>query len=201
MLAHLAFLKTLPCPTFNCQMRITIHSKVFVINELEYNKIPERNSIAIRTLFQICDVRSILQMWKALLFDYSVILISSQASLQFYIAEALKQLIFPLAWQHVYIQPAGQEMRGLTDAPFPKIICCSPLDFDFNYFTELQESEPTMNMAILDIDSSFTNQINVPTLENEGDTLRVLNTLKNKRIYQSDYAFSCMYKEFDEEEH
>ena len=90
MLAHLAFLKTLPCPTFNSRMNITIHSKRFVVDELQFNKIPERNSIAIRTLFQICDVRSILQMWKSLLFDCSVILISSQASLQFYIAEALK---------------------------------------------------------------------------------------------------------------
>lgn len=51
MLAHLAFLKTLPCPSFNTQLNITLYKKNFLINELEYKKIPQRNSIAIQTLF------------------------------------------------------------------------------------------------------------------------------------------------------
>jgi hypothetical protein len=36
MLAHLAFLKTLPCPSFNTQLNITMYKKNFLINELEY---------------------------------------------------------------------------------------------------------------------------------------------------------------------
>jgi hypothetical protein len=90
MLAHLAYLKTVPCPSFNTKLNITFYNKVLTINEKEFEKIPCKNSIAIETLFEILDVRSILYMWKAMLFDYSLILISTQTSLQFYVAEALK---------------------------------------------------------------------------------------------------------------
>lgn len=83
-------------------------------------------------------------------------------------------------------------MRGYTDAPFPKIICCSPLDFSYDYFMELKDDLPEQKFAILDIDGSYTSEIELPSMENEGRDLRVLNTLKNKRIQQSDYAFSCM---------
>ena len=41
---------------------------------------------------------------------------------------------------------------------------------------------PEQRFAILDIDGSYTNEIDLPSLENEGRDLRVLNTLKNKRI-------------------
>ena len=90
MLAHLAYLKTIPCPSFNSKLRIHFYKKLVIINEQEFFTIPNRNTIAIETLFDILDVRSILYMWKAMLFDCSLILISSSTSLQFYVAEALK---------------------------------------------------------------------------------------------------------------
>jgi hypothetical protein len=107
-------------------------------------------------LFEILDVRSILYMWKALLFDCSVILISTQNSLQFYVAEALKQLLFPLTWQHSYIQPAGFNLAAYAESPTPVIFCCSPLSLDFEYFLALEEGGMG-NYAILDIDGSYTN--------------------------------------------
>jgi len=103
MLAHIAYLKTIPCPSFNSKHRIQFNRKLMIINEQEFFTIPNRNTIAIETLFDILDVRSILYMWKAMVFDCSLILISTQTSLQFYVAEALKQLLFPLTWQYSYI--------------------------------------------------------------------------------------------------
>ena len=81
MLAHLAFLKTLPCPGYNTLMEIAFYKSRFKIDEKKYDLVPHRNSIAIQMLFQTVDVKSILYMWKALLFDCSIILISSQQSL------------------------------------------------------------------------------------------------------------------------
>jgi hypothetical protein len=112
-------------------------------------------------LFDTLDVRSILYMWKAMLFDASIILISQCNNLQFYVAEALKQLIFPLTWQHSYIQPAGKPLRDYVESPSPVIFCCSPLDTDFEYFDKLQKSGFN-NLAIIDIDGSYTNDLQFP---------------------------------------
>ena len=40
MLAHIAFLKTLPCPSFNTKLNIKLFKKEFIINELESVAIP-----------------------------------------------------------------------------------------------------------------------------------------------------------------
>ena len=88
-------------------------------------------------MFEVLDVKTIIYCWKALLFDTSLILISSSTSLQFYIAEALKQLLFPLTWQHNYIQPANEDLLDYAESPVPIIFCVSPLVKDFDQFEEL----------------------------------------------------------------
>lgn len=181
MLAHIAFLKTLPCPSFNTKLNISFFKKQFIIDEMDYMEIPHRNSIAINMLFNVLDVRSILYMWKALLFDCHVILISSQTSLQFYVAEALKQLLFPLTWQHSYVQPAGPDLSDLAESPSPLIFCCSDLHMGFDHFERLEEQGFT-NLAILDIDGSYTNNKQFKVMPNEGNVMRTLNNFKNKML-------------------
>ena len=73
------------------------------MTEPNYNEIPDKNQIAIRVLFEMLDVRTIIYCWKAILFDQTLVLISSQYSLQFYIAQALLQLVFPLTFQYAYV--------------------------------------------------------------------------------------------------
>lgn len=102
-LSHMAFLKTIPCPSFNTLYNISFLNKTLIVEKGPFHLIPESNQIAIKVLFEILDIHSILFCWKALLFDYSLVLISSQYSLQFNVAEALKQLMFPLTWQNNYI--------------------------------------------------------------------------------------------------
>ncbi len=48
------------------------------------------------------------------------------------------------------------------------------------------------NLAILDIDGSYTNDHKFSSVENEGYAMRALNTLKNRRIQKYDYAFKEM---------
>jgi len=51
MLAHLAFLKTLPCPSYNTLMEIGFYKSKFKIDEKKYSLVPHRSSIAIQMLF------------------------------------------------------------------------------------------------------------------------------------------------------
>ena len=81
MLTHVAYLKTLPSPSINSKMLIEFHEKTLILDEPVLYSIPNRNQIAIETMFEILDVRSILYLWKAIIFDFSLILISSQTSL------------------------------------------------------------------------------------------------------------------------
>ena len=76
-LTYVAYLKTLPCPVINCRILIEFHQKTLILDEGPLFTIPHRNSIAIETLFEILDVRTILYMWKAIIFDHSLILIST----------------------------------------------------------------------------------------------------------------------------
>lgn len=88
-LSHLAFLMSIPCPTFNTRFYIEFFDKTLTLTEPRYDEIPDKNQLAIRVLFEMLDVRTILYCWKAILFDKTLVLISSQYSLQFYIAQAL----------------------------------------------------------------------------------------------------------------
>lgn len=59
------------------RMNISFYTKKVRIEEQEFKNIPHRGSLAIQLLFNLVDVRSILYMWKAMLFDCHVILIST----------------------------------------------------------------------------------------------------------------------------
>lgn len=88
-LCHLAFLASIPCPSFNTRYHIEFFGKTLTFFEPNYDEVPDKNKLAIRMLFDMLDVRTIIYCWKALLFDHTLVLISSQYSLQFYIAQAL----------------------------------------------------------------------------------------------------------------
>ena len=50
-IAKIAFLKTLPCPSFNTKFNIELHNKTLVIEEGPFNAIPNNNDIALKLLF------------------------------------------------------------------------------------------------------------------------------------------------------
>ena len=108
---------------------------------------------------------------------------------QFYIAEALKQLLFPLTWQHNYIQPANDDLLDYADSPVPIIFCVSPIVKDFEQFELDIKSANFMNMAVCDIDGSFTNDVKFPVIQYEKEYIRTIMNLKNEQISQFDNAF------------
>ena len=161
-ITHIAYLKTIPSPPFSTIFKVQILDRVFTNKENGYDEIPHKNEMPIKVLFDCLDVKTILYCWKALLFDKTLILISSQYSLQFYIAEALKQLLYPLTWQNSYIQPGNPDLIGLADGAIRVIYGSHPNDASYEDFEEMARSNP--DIAICDIDASFTNNIELPTI-------------------------------------
>lgn len=72
LIAHLAFLRTIPAPPFNSVFNVHCLNQVFVFKEQSFDQIPNRNQHAIKILFDVLDVKSIFYCFKALLFDKTV---------------------------------------------------------------------------------------------------------------------------------
>ena len=82
-LTHLAFLASIPCPTFNTRFKIQFVDKELIIVEPKYTDLPNKNQDCIQLLYKLLEPRTILYCWKALLFDYKLVLMSSNYSSQF----------------------------------------------------------------------------------------------------------------------
>ena len=67
----------------------------------------------------------------------------------------------------------------------PIIFCVSSLVKNFDEFEELIEASSFGNMAVCDIDGSFTNEsdkMKFPKIERERDYIRAIMNLKNDQI-------------------
>jgi hypothetical protein len=69
---------------------------------------------------------------------------------------------------------------------------------DFDYFMELEREGGMGNLAILDIDGSYTNNQKFQSMNNEQSFLRTLNNLKNRKISKYDYAYVEQVTQDDE---
>ena len=90
--------------------------------------------------------------------------------------------MFPLTWQHNYIQPANDDLLDYADSPVPIIFCVSPIVKDFDQFELDIKSANFMNMAVCDIDGSFTNDCKYPVIQYEKEYIRTIMNLKNEQI-------------------
>ena len=81
LLSHVSFLGTIPGPTFNTRFNIELLGRTLTLTEPDYDEIPDRNQIAITTLFKVLDLRSIILCWKAIILQKTLILVSDQYQL------------------------------------------------------------------------------------------------------------------------
>ena len=95
LVAHVAFLRTVPAPVFNSEVNITFMDSVINLKENRFNVLPHKNQECIRILTECLDFQTILKCIKALIFDRTLIVLSAELSLLFNVVEGLKQLIFP----------------------------------------------------------------------------------------------------------
>ena len=91
------------------------------------------------------------------------------------------------------MQPASASRLGYVSSPFGIIFTCSHTVQHFEYFEEKNRTKK--NIAICDIDGSFTNNLDFPELEDEKRILRSLSALKNFKGAKFDSAFHEIYHE------
>ena len=111
MISHIAYLRTIPAPTFNSQITIKFMDNYINLRENRFNMLPHKNNDAIRVLIDCLDFRTILLCWKALIFEKTLVVLSYETSLLFNIVEGLKQLIFPFTVDFHQILPANEVYR------------------------------------------------------------------------------------------
>jgi hypothetical protein len=99
------------------------------------------------------------------------VLVSSQQSLQFAVADALKQLLFPMSWQFYCVQPANEALLGHAAGILPVIFCLNDTIAGFDYLQEMYNRDT----AVWDIDACFTNSIDQPKIPEEQVYIRPLN--------------------------
>jgi hypothetical protein len=63
-------------------------------------------------LFEVLDVGQVLALYKSLMLEQRVIVISRQRHLLFCICEALRMLMFPLSWMHIYVPNISEHFLG-----------------------------------------------------------------------------------------
>ena len=96
-------------------------------------------------------------------------------------AEALKQLLFPMVWQNFYILPGNENIVDKATGIMICIYGSDPMVHGYDFFDMYDDSSQPPR-AICDIDACYTNNLPLPQLPDEQMYIRVLNTLKNTRI-------------------
>jgi len=96
------------------------------------------------------------------------------------VAEALRQLLFPMTWQNRYIQPGSENLVGYCDGTIILIYGSNSMINSFDYFDGLQHPD----IVICDIDAGYTNniaqfnnQIDMPLIPDEAMYIRILNVM------------------------
>lgn len=70
-------------------------------------------------LFECLDIPNILSLWKALVLERKILLVSSQHSILTVCAEILCSLLFPMQWSHLYVPLLPRMFSPMLDAPVP----------------------------------------------------------------------------------
>ena len=118
IISAIAFVFTMPVPPYHTELTVQLSDDAqLVFTESRANELPHKNVRPVKVLFERLDVSSVLHCWKALLLDRKLILLSSQNSLLFYVAEALRELLFPLRWPHSYVLPVPENLLDVLDSP------------------------------------------------------------------------------------
>ena len=175
------------------------NKSIFVINmrfnSLEYklNSLQEipNNDFCIELLFNALEISAIIKLFTALLFEKHIIIISNQNLPLFCIAEALKLLLFPLKWPHIYIPNLPYDQIKYLESPTPYLMGINSPLIDIQNLIEQFPSNIICDVNTSTLYGNLSN-LNLPTKEE----IRIKSNLlklksKNKNNYDEfDYNSS-----------
>jgi DENN (AEX-3) domain/uDENN domain len=112
------------------------------------NKRISPRNLSLQRTFETLDVENITTLWRSLLLERSVILVSSQNSLLLDVAESILALLYPFKWQHTYIPVMPRVLLEALESPAPYLVGISSLAW-----TEAQQYIPP-HAIVADLDNN-----------------------------------------------
>lgn len=98
-------------------------------------------------LFMFLDVGNVVSIFEHLIHEHQILLLSKQYSLLTVVSEALRSLLYPFEWQHIYIPLLPQPLLDFLNAPVPFLIGTLT-----SYVRDLKDLPP--NLVVVDIDNN-----------------------------------------------
>lgn len=223
IIAHIAYLRTIPAPVFNSQINLLFMDLKINLKENHFTEIPHKSIHPIKVLADCLDFQSILTCLKALLFDKTLIVFSIETSLLFNVIEGLKQLMFPFTFDCQQFLPANNVYRNADNQSlkdlFDELQGLQPVIFALetrknmetheNGVTRVIEIDDYINWpdsVLLDIDASYVLQSNdieqeLPKFPKEIEVLKSLNRIRNRNLdnYDKIYPSNKISMYYDED--
>lgn len=134
-----------PPPECKINVKIGQYSVMHTADELD--RLPHSED-CIKVLFTVLDISNIILLWKSLLLEKHVVIMSNSKYMCFNICEGIKALMFPLKWSFNYTPILPKSMTDYLEAIFPTIfgVLSTVVSFD-----EVKKLSP--NATIIDIDT------------------------------------------------
>ncbi|CAK4647532.1 unnamed protein product [Aphanomyces euteiches] len=143
-------------------------------------------------LFDTLDVTNVLTLFAAALLESRILLISSQYTVLAVVAEALRTILSPLKWPHVYIPVVPGRMLDYLQCPTPFIFGVQKDLLDANLLSELGDE-----VVCVDLDTSVVVQgellvdLPTPVWKKLHSTLRLCLKL---HVTKSDHVFGHSFE-------
>ena len=117
-------------PAGKVEVQYTIGSAAVSFRRPPKNRRVSAVGMPFREVFECLDLPNILTLFRCVLLERQILLVSSQLTLLTAAAEVLVSLIYPFRWTHMYspILPAG--LIDALQAPFPFIVGLHRRDYD-----------------------------------------------------------------------
>jgi hypothetical protein len=171
-------------PPAECKFEVQIGQYKVIHAADELDRLPHSED-CIKVVFEVLDISNIILLWKSLLLEKHVVILSSSKYMCFNICEGIKALMFPLQWAFNYTPILPKNMVDFLEAVFPTIFGVLSTVVTFE---EVKKLSP--NATIIDVDtqrsSSDSFELFCPRIE---DQLRLkLQSLKLSAYSRLDKA-------------
>ena len=141
-------------PSGKAKILYSIADKELIFTRPPINRPIENVDLPFAKAFQCLGVQTTIKLFQCMLLEQQILFHSSQLSLLAAVSECMMSLMYPFAWEHVYIPVLPQALLGVLNAPMPFVIGMSSDLLKVAIENEIPES-----LVIIDIDND---QIHVP---------------------------------------
>ncbi|TPX33374.1 hypothetical protein SmJEL517_g03709 [Synchytrium microbalum] len=123
------------------------------------NTISVIQNFSIYPIFRTLSIPHVVSLFELVLAERKIILLSSHLVMLTLAAETLSVLVYPFAWQHIYIPILPARLLSYLQAPMPYIV-----GVQREYFDATGPDAPPSDVAIVDLDNDVVTVEDYPTM-------------------------------------